>query len=93
MAKLDEKIEKLQQQLAEAKKQQAEREAAKRQAEAKKRRAKETRQKLLIGALVMRKLAEGQAVTLVSEMSLKRELDAFLTRPGDRAAFDLPPKA
>lgn len=93
MKKLDEKIEKLQQQLAEAKKQQAARDALKRQSEAKKRKAKETRQQTLIGVMVTRKLARGEMVTLTSEQALKRELDAFFTKPGDRAAFDLPPKA
>ncbi len=45
---------------------------------------------LLVGAFIRHKLAGGEAIVL-TEAGLLRELDSWLSRDGDRAAFGLPP--
>jgi hypothetical protein len=47
----------------------------------------ETRRSILVGALVRAKVEGGE----MDADLLRRWLDAALTRPGDRALFDLPP--
>lgn len=51
-------------------------------------RADDTRRKILIGALVMHMIEEGD----MQQADLTARLNTFLVRDGDRALFDLPPK-
>lgn len=61
-------------------------------ADAKKNRALETRRKILLGSCLASRVAElaGKSDVL-SEAAVLSWLSAYLTRPGDRAAFGLPP--
>lgn len=61
--------------------------AARKQSEERK---QQTRRDVLVGAFIRQRLADGGAIVL-SEPGLLRELDGWLTRDGDRAAFGLPP--
>lgn len=54
-------------------------------------RKKETRQKILLGALCMHKIQNRQPLHANSWGDLKNELNAFLTKNEDRKLFDLPP--
>jgi hypothetical protein len=47
----------------------------------------DTRRKILIGAIVLAKIEQGE----FAEKQLRRWLDQALTRQDDRALFDLPP--
>jgi len=49
-------------------------------------RTEDTRRKILIGAAVMAKMARGE----MQQETLDRLMDAALTRPDDRALFELP---
>lgn len=80
------KLEKLQQE-RDRLNAQIQRLAARKQAEERK---QQTRRDVLVGAFVRRKLAEGKTLVL-TDSGLLRELDGWLTRDGDRAAFGLPP--
>ena len=51
-------------------------------------RADDTRRKILIGAMVLHMIEQGD----MTQAQLLGRLDAFLLRDGDRALFDLPPK-
>lgn len=82
------KLEKLQQE-RDRLNAQIQRLAARKQSEERK---QQTRRDVLVGAFVRRKLAEGEALVL-TETALLNEMDGWLTRPGDRAAFGLPPLA
>ena len=53
-----------------------------------KERKRDTRRKILAGACVLDRADKD----LVSARHLKEILDAFLTKPQDRALFDLPPR-
>ena len=55
----------------------------------KREREKDTRRKLLLGAMHMENLKNGDS--LISEEALKAGLDVFLKRDTDRALFGLPP--
>ncbi len=52
----------------------------------KQKRAKETKEKILIGAMVKAKVKNGE----MTEEALMTELDKFLTKAVDRKIFDLP---
>jgi len=80
------KLEKLQQE-RDRLNAQIQRLAARKQSEERK---QQTRRDVLVGAFVRRKLAEGEALVL-TETALLNEMDGWLTRDGDRAAFGLPP--
>ena len=56
-------------------------------------RKRETRQKILLGALCMKLINERRDFTANGWADWKRELDGFLTKTADRALFDLPPLA
>ena len=56
--------------------------------ESSKARKRDTRRKILAGACVLDRADKDQA----SARHLKEILDAFLTKPQDRALFDLPPR-
>jgi hypothetical protein len=85
MASIDETIAALENRLkqAKAKKQQAE--ARKRAAEQKKTRAEDTRRKVLVGAAILARVERGE----MAESDLADIMGRFLTRPDDRALFDL----
>ena len=75
-------IEALELKLKQAKEKAKKIKAAQAAALAKAERAKDTRRKILAGAVVLAKMDRGQLVQM---------LDAVLTRTDDRALFDLPP--
>lgn len=62
-------------------------EAQKRAAEAKKARSDDTRRKVLIGAMVLDHMSKNDA----TKNSIMDKLNAHLTRPDDRALFNLKP--
>ena len=51
-------------------------------------RKRDTRRKILLGALVMNLMDSGE----LSREKMMEELDAYLTKDIDRALFDLPPR-
>ena len=84
------KIEELQQRLARLQAQQRAAEARARAAASKTIRVQDTRRKVLVGAFVL----EGLGHSGVVQLSVQgRRFDAWLSRPADRALFDLPPLA
>lgn len=80
------KLEKLQQE-RDRLNAQIQRLAARKQADE---RALQRKRDLLVGVFIRQRLASEPALVL-SEAGLLRELDGWLTRDGDRAAFGLPP--
>lgn len=89
MPAIEERIKAAELKLKQLKVQQQKLEARKRAAESKKQRAADTRRKILIGSMFldqMNKNAETKA-------KMMERLDAYLTRPDDRALFELPPLA
>lgn len=89
MSEKETKIERLERQLRQEREKQRRREIKERAEESKRARALETRQKILIGGMVLARIERG--LIAISESDLRAMLDADLTRPHDRAAFDLPP--
>jgi len=85
--KLDEQISLLQDRLTQLQLRQRRSEERKRALTAQRERKAETRRSILVGALVRAKVEGGE----MDADLLRRWLDAALTRPGDRALFDLPP--
>jgi len=55
-------------------------------------RSRDTRQKIVIGGTVLAALAHEGVPALRSRAELNRWLDAQLSRPNDRAVFDLSPR-
>lgn len=86
MATVEERIATLETKLKQAKAQKQKIEARKRLAESKAKRATDTRKKILIGAVILEKIARGE----LKQEFLLDALDAMLTRENDRALFDLP---
>ena len=64
-------------------------EARKRAAAAKITRQQDTRRKVLVGAMVLDMMERDDA----NRQRFMQRLDSYLTRPDDRALFDLPQKA
>ncbi len=89
MPKLDEQISALQERLSQLKLRQQRADARKRALTAQRERKAETRRSLLVGALVLAKVESGE----MDATALRGWLDAALLRPGDRALFNLPPRA
>jgi hypothetical protein len=87
--KLDERISSLETKLQQLKARQAKADARKRALLARRARNDDTRRKILAGAIL---LAEVEAGEFPREQ-FRAWLDAALTRPQDRALFELPPKA
>jgi hypothetical protein len=85
--KLDEQISVLQDRLTQLKLRQQRVDARKRAIEAQRERKVETRRNVLVGALVLTKVRDGA----MDPNLLRSWLEAALSRPGDRALFDLPP--
>lgn len=84
---LSERIATLEAKLKQEKAKLAQIEAKKRTSDAKKRRAEDTRRKLLIGAFYLNKAEQNDT----TKSKLFAALDGYLTRPEDRALFDLQP--
>lgn len=85
MAKIDDRVAHLEAKLKEAKAQKAALEQRQRALDAKKGRADDTRRKVLLGALMLDLWEHKKG----NESELRKELDGFLNRPGDRALFGL----
>ena len=86
MVKLDERISSLETRLKQLKTRQARLDARKRALASRRARKDDTRRKILVGAIVLTRVEHGQ----LPESELRTWLDAALTRPDDRALFDLP---
>ena len=84
-AKLDERITGLEQQLKQLRTRQQRIEARKRALLSRRERAAETRRKILVGAIVLAKVEQGE----LDAGLLRGWLDAALTRADDRALFNL----
>ena len=87
MPKLDDQIETLQTKLAQLKVRQQRIEARARALTSRRARKEDTRRKILLGAIVMAKVEQGE----MDSALLQRWLDGALTRKDDRALFELPP--
>ena len=86
MVKLDERISSLETRLKQLKTRQVRLEARKRALASRRARQDDTRRKILVGAIVLTRVEHGK----LPESELRSWLDAALTRPDDRALFDLP---
>ena len=86
MVKLDERITSLETKLKQLKNRQAKLEARKRTLASRRARQDDTRRKILVGAIVLMRVEQGQ----LPEAELRTWLDAALTRADDRALFELP---
>jgi hypothetical protein len=86
MVKLDERISSLETRLKQLKTRQVRLEARKRALASRRARQDDTRRKILVGAIVLTRVDQGQ----LAESELRAWLDAALTRADDRALFDLP---
>jgi hypothetical protein len=84
--KIDDRIAGLESRLKELKAEQARIDARKRALAAKRSRQEDTRRKILVGALVLARVEQGQ----LPESEFQTWLDVALTRADDRALFDLP---
>ena len=89
MDKLIERISTLEERLRTLKAQQTRSAARARTILGRRERKDDTRRKILAGAWVLTQVERGE----LSRESLQRSLDRFLTRPDERALFDLPPTA
>ncbi len=88
MSKLDDQISTLQQRLTQLKLRQAHVDARKRSIEAERDRKRETRRRILVGALILSKAEAGQ----FDSAQLRTWLDQSLERADDRALFGLRPR-
>lgn len=86
MAKIEDTIASLEFKLKQAKALKQKQEAQKRAQQQKLIRTQDTRRKILIGSLFLQRASSSDA----AQAELKTLLDSFLTRPDDRALFDLP---
>lgn len=87
MTTMDEKIAALEQRLQQMKTHQQRIEARKRTLASRRARKDNTRRKILIGAIVQAKIAQGE----FAESTLRHWLDKALVRSDDRELFELPP--
>ena len=88
MKNIDLRIQRLEEQLKQAKQQKRQSEARIKAKEAKRTRQQDTRRKILVGAVILARVERGEW----PKENLLRMLDTSLTRPEDRALFDLPEK-
>lgn len=86
MATIENTIASLEAKLKQAKAKKQQIEARKRNLEKKAERAKDTRRKILVGAAILAKVERGEW----PKDKLLNLLDVSLSRPDDRALFDLP---
>jgi septal ring factor EnvC (AmiA/AmiB activator) len=85
MPKLDDRIATLQERLQQLKAQQQRIAAKQKSIESQRQRKADTRRKILVGAIVLARIEQGR----LSEAELRGWMDEALTRPEDRALFDL----
>jgi chromosome segregation ATPase len=85
MPKLDERIATLHERLQQLKARQQRIAARQKSLESRRHRKEDTRRKILAGAIVLAKLDQGE----LDKVQFYRWLDEALTRPDDRALFDL----
>lgn len=85
VAKIDEKIQTLEERLKQLKAKQQRVAAHKRTLESRRSRRDDTRRKILVGAIVLAKVEQG----VIDESMLRGWLQGALTRPDDRALFGL----
>lgn len=88
MAKIDERISSLETKLQQLKTRQARIEARKRALASRRARKDDTRRKILLGATVLARIDAGK----LDWPTVRRWLAGHLTRPDDRALFDLSEK-
>lgn len=86
MAKIEDTIASLELKLKQAKALKQKQEAQKKAQEQKLTRAQDTRRKILVGSFFLQRASSSDA----AQAELKTLLSPFLTRPDDRALFDLP---
>lgn len=86
MANIEDRIKAQEEKLKQLKALKQKQEAQKRAAEAKRSRTADTRRKVLVGAMMLEHMDKNEA----TKASVMGKLDAFLTRPDDRALFGLP---
>ena len=86
MPKIDDRIATLETKLKQLKTRQVRLEARKKALASRRTRKDDTRRKILAGAIVLARVAQGQ----IPEPEFRAWLDAALTRSDDRALFDLP---
>lgn len=86
MATIEKTIASLEAKLKQAKAKKQQIEARKRALETKEERVKDTRRKILVGAAILTKVERGEW----PKEKLLNMLDLALTRPDDRALFNLP---
>ncbi|MGH8227241.1 MAG: mobilization protein [Steroidobacteraceae bacterium] len=86
MLKLDERISTLESRLKQLKARQQQVETRRRAIQSRQARKADTRRKILLGAIVLERVAQGQ----LTKDELHAWLDAALTRAEDRALFELP---
>ena len=89
MSNINDTIKALEEKLKQAKAKRQKQEARKRMAEAKKKRSDDTRRKILVGAAILARVERGEW----PKDKLLAMLDNALTRPDERALFDLPAKS
>ncbi len=86
MPQLDDKIARMEERLKQLKSRQVRIDARRRTLESRRSRREETRRKILVGAIVLAKVDQGE----LQEAVLRGWLDKALTRADDRALFHLP---
>ena len=86
MANIEDRIKAQEEKLKQLKALKQKQEAQKRAAEAKRSRITDTRRKVLVGAMMLEHMDKNET----TKASVMDKLDAFLTRPDDRALFGLP---
>jgi len=85
MPKLEERIASLQERLQQLKARQQRITSRQKALESRRNRKADTRRKILVGSIVLARVAQGQ----ITKSELRAWLDEALTRPDDRALFDL----
>jgi len=85
--KIDDRIATLETKLKQLKTRQARLEARKKALASRRARKDDTRRKILAGAIVLARVAQGQ----IPQAEFRAWLEAALTRPDDRALFELLP--
>lgn len=89
MAKLDDRIQTLETKLSQLKVRQQRIDARQRALASRRARKEDTRRKILLGATLLARIDSGQ----LDWPTVCRWLSGHLTRPDDRALFDLPPRS
>jgi hypothetical protein len=88
MPKLDDQISTLQERLKQLKLRQQRTEARKRAIEVQRERKAETRRQFIVGSVVLNRVRQG----IIDTAQFRAWLDQDLTRPEDRALFELQPR-